>query len=1227
MTPAPSRGACAPPRIDGKFLAAGGRRFFVKGIAYGTFAPGADGAQFPEPAQIATDFGLAAATGLNTVRTYTVPTLPLLDAAAQHGLRVIAGIPWAQHVAFLDDRPYVRQIRRNAVAAVRTLSSHPAALMFAVGNEIPPAIVRWHGHRRVERFLRDLYEEIKAAAPESLLTYVNFPPTEYLDVDCFDLCAFNVYLHREADLRAYLARLQHIAGSKPLLLAEAGADSLREGLDGQARITAMQLRAAFAEGACGAVAFSWTDEWWRGGHAVEDWAFGLVDRDRHAKPALAAVEKALADAPFPADERARWPKVSVVVCAYDAAETIDDCLTSLARLTYPRVEVIVINDGSRDATSTIARGHSGVRVIDVPNGGLSAARNVGLAQATGEIVAYTDADVRVDPEWLTYLVQPLLAHDVAGAGGPNMAPQDDPWVAQCVARAPGSPTHVLLDDSVAEHVPGCNMAFRRDALLAIGGFNPVYLRAGDDVDICWRLQASGQRIAFAPSALVWHHHRRTVGAFWRQQVGYGESEAWLAAHHPEKFAGGGMLWRGRIYSPLPFVRAFARARVNTGVWGTAAFPSVYTTGAHPLQLFPHSLAWMASSMALLATGVLGLATFANGAWLLFALGALGWATTLVRCAMFARQSDLRGVPEVGHRSPAQSRILYRMLIAWLHLVQPVARMKGRIHGMWSLPPVVASEHVTRGPWESSFPVLRDASRSALLLMGGTFERSFWSESWTAHSTLLTELVGVLRASRPAQVVDLDDGWRADRDVSVAVGRWGWLHVQVLVEEHAEGRCLFRAGTRLRPSFFGAVQMVALVVLLVAGTSAAMALEWPSVNVASVMVAVTIITRATWQATRTTAVFDRALGRVAAGGGMVGLPVERATPAQRPFRSRFAVATGAVQGALITLLVASAVLGSLAVAREAMAMRASASATALAVVDQSLAARGGVAVGIAGDLFVADAHAGVIRRLRPRPPLDASWTADDIGTDGNPLLGTAMLFAAAADIAIGPNGNLYVADPRNNRIGRITPSTGIIETIVPSGAVLRGPRAVAVARNGDVYVADTLNNKIRVIARATGLISTIAGDGQTSSGGEVGDGGPALRAHLNRPAGLAIAPNGDLYVADTGNNRVRRISASTGIIVTVAGDGAAGAHGDGGPAMRASLAAPMGLALVQRDDRVVLYVADSLNDRVRVIDPDGGISTLDPGGRVVSPVRIAYHPAGWLYIKDASPDGVTAVAIP
>ena len=145
-------------------------------------------------------------------------------------------------------------------------------------------------------------------------------------------------------------------------------------------------QAAFEEGACGAVAFAWTDEWWRGGFQVENWAFGLVDAERRPKPAAAAVQLAFADAPFPQEVRRSWPRVSVIVCAYNAEDTIDECLTALERLAYPDFEIIVVNDGSRDRTSALAHAHTRVRVVDIRNGGLSAARNVGLAYASGEIV-------------------------------------------------------------------------------------------------------------------------------------------------------------------------------------------------------------------------------------------------------------------------------------------------------------------------------------------------------------------------------------------------------------------------------------------------------------------------------------------------------------------------------------------------------------------------------------------------------------------------------------------------------------------------------------------------------------------------------------------------------------------------------------------------------------------------------------------------------------------------
>jgi len=1218
-----------------------GRRFLVKGVAYGTFEPDAAGCQFPPLQQVARDFALMAEAGINTVRTYTVPGEALLDEAARHGLKVMAGVPWTQHVAFLDDRALLGQIRRDTAASVRALAAHPAALLFALGNEIPPAVVRWHGQRRIERFLRELYDEVKSGAPGSLLTYVNFPPTEYLDVEAYDVCAFNVYLHREPDLRAYLARLQHIAGERPLLLAEAGADSIREGPDGQAQITASHIRTAFAEGACGAIAFSWTDEWWRGGHTVHDWAFGLVDAARQPKPALTAVREAFADAPFAPEVRASWPKVSVVICAYNAADTIDDCLTSIGAVTYPRFEVIVVNDGSRDDTGTRARRYPGVRVIDIPNGGLSAARNLGLAEATGDIVAYTDADVRVDPDWLTYLVQPMLTSSFVGSGGPNVVPPEDPFVAQCVARAPGGPTQVLLDDRVAEHVPGCNMAFRRDALAGVGGFNPVYLRAGDDVDVCWRLQAKGLKIGFAPSALVWHHHRSSVKAYWRQQAGYGEGETWLDAHHPEKFISGQMLWRGRIYSPLPFVRSLSGRRINTGVWGTAAFPSVYRTDVNPLQFVPHSASWMAVSTLLCIAGVpAGLVVaYPLEAVLLLAAGLLGWGTTIVRCSVFAARSNLSGLPGA---DTWRGRLRYRSMIMWLHLVQPMARVYGRVRGMWSPPSVVAPEHVTRVPWKAPVPSLRDAVRSALLLVGGSAQRTFWSETWASHSTLLTELAGVLRAARPARPIDVDDGWRATRDLSIAVRRWGWLHVRALVEEHAEGRCLLRVETRMGPSFVGAVQTLMLAILLVAVTSAAIALRWPSVSGASVVAVTVILLRAIWQTTRAAALLDRALDRATRAGGF--LPVTSTVPSTRArFRLRPATAPQRAQAALVVIIMASAAVGGVSLVQDVVARRALATQRVAAPRDAAASAltapSGGVTIDSAGDVLVADAQIGLIRRFHPQTSLDALRASDRLGSASRRLVGVPVPFDGAADIVLAVDGDYFVADSRNNRICRIDRPSGRTITIAGSGAggfdgdrkqaaqaALNGPSGLAVARNGDLYIADTLNNRVRLVEQATGMIRTIAGTGTAGDPSLVGDGGPAMAAHLLNPVGVALAPNGDVYIADTGHNRIRRIVAATGVITTVAGDGLPGVAGDGGPATLARLAAPMGVAVVPTGKTVTLYIADSLNGRIRVLDPDGAISTLGGQLRFVMPSRLSYHHSGWLYVKDSSSSGVTAVSL-
>ena len=237
-----------------------------------------------------------------------------------------------------------------------------------------------------------------------------------------------------------------------------------------------------------------------------------------------------------------------------------------------------------------------------------------------------------------------------------------------------------------------------------------------------------------------------------------------------------MLWHGRIYSPLPFIRSLSQRRVNSGVWGTAPFPSVYSTSVHPAQLLPHSPAWQVlSTLALIA----GAAAFTSGyiglTVALFLAGVLGWLTTVARCLRFGWRSDLDGVASVRGVS---SRVGHRMLIAWLHFLQPLARFAGRIRGKWSPPQTIDPARAMRLTWKAPIARLSDILASARLLIGGAPQERFWSETWISSDALLTELTGLLRASRPARAVQVDDGFRADRDLSVAWANGdGWMCVR------------------------------------------------------------------------------------------------------------------------------------------------------------------------------------------------------------------------------------------------------------------------------------------------------------------------------------------------------------------------------------------------------------------------------------------------------------------
>jgi GT2 family glycosyltransferase len=747
------------PRTQGKFLFAGEEKLYVRGVTYGPFRTSEGGSEYHSPEAVERDFAQIAANGLNGVRTYTTPERWLLDIAQRHGLRVMVGLSWwEQHLASLNENKRLQSIKEHTRAGVSACAGHPAVLCYIIGNEIPAPIVRWYGRRRVERFLKELYEVAKAEDPEGLVTYVNYPTTEYLQLPFLDFVSFNVYLEEQQRFEAYLARLHNIAGNRPVLMAEIGLDSRRNGEAAQAHSLEWQIRTALASGCAGAVVFSWTDEWFTGGYDIEDWDFGLTDRDRRPKPALTAVREAFAEAPFSAD--VPWPRVSVVVCSHNGERTLADCLEGLLELEYPDFEVIVVDDGSTDSTAAIAREY-GFLPITTENLGLSNARNVGMQAATGEIVAYIDDDARPDPHWLTYLAATFLGTEHAGVGGPNITHPGDGSIAECVGKSPGNPTHVLLSDLEAEHIPGCNMAFRRAHLKEIGGFDTRFRVAGDDVDVCWRLRRRGWSLGFSPAAVVWHHRRSSVRAYWKQQRGYAKAEALLKEKWPEKYnATGHLVWAGRVYHEgIMQTLAWSRGRIYQGTWGTAPFQSLYEPAPNGLWSLQATPEWHVLIVLLATLSALG------AVWrpllLFLPLLTLAAGARLIQVGLIAFHASFT--------SPTRSRLKLFSLTAFLHLIQPLARLYGRLRHRLT---------ARRGG-----VIGRSLPRPRTI--------AIWSESWQASEERLLSIEASLREYGIA----VSRGGDYDRwDLEVRRGMLGAIRLLMANEEYPAGKQLLRFRT-------------------------------------------------------------------------------------------------------------------------------------------------------------------------------------------------------------------------------------------------------------------------------------------------------------------------------------------------------------------------------------------------------------------------------------------------
>ncbi len=395
-----------------------------------------------------------------------------------------------------------------------------------------------------------------------------------------------------------------------------------------------------------------------------------------------------------------------------------------------------------------------------------------------------------------------MQSEFIGVGGPNIAPPNDGRIADCVANAPGGPIHVLLSDQEAEHIPGCNMAFRKSHLQAIGGFDPQFRIAGDDVDVCWRLQECGWKLGFSPAAMVWHHRRNSVRTYWKQQKNYGKAEALLERKWPEKYnAAGHLTWTGRLYSPgVTRALNFWTSRIYSGTWGSALFQSIYQPAPGTLW----SLALM-PEWCLILLGLAGL-SLTGIFWppLLFtlALFILASAIVVVQAGLSAARASFSTATHARF-----TRVKLYSLTMFLHLLQPLARLCGRLRfglAPWRWRGV--PDHVLPRPQVSTI----------------------WSEQWQDP----LERLRCVEANIQTLGSNVRRGGDYDRwDLEVCGGIFGTARTRMAVEEHGAGKQLLRFRSWPRYSFTG-LALILLFALL--ATAAAFAQAWSATAILGIV---------------------------------------------------------------------------------------------------------------------------------------------------------------------------------------------------------------------------------------------------------------------------------------------------------------------------------------------------------------------------------------------------------
>ncbi len=227
-----------------------------------------------------------------------------------------------------------------------------------------------------------------------------------------------------------------------------------------------------------------------------------------------------------------YPKVSIIIPAKNAQNTIQKCLDSILNLNYKNFEVIVVNDGSIDDTEKILKTYNNIKVITTKDTGPSSARNIAIEHASGEFIAFTDADCIADTEWINELLGEFLTETTAGAGGSQKSPKDETEFGRKIQeffKIFGFVSDYIKSGCKTRqttHNPTCNVMYRKSVLIELGGFLEG-LWPGEDVELDYRIKKKGYGLIFNPAAIVYHYRVDNFKGFCRMMFNYGRAQGQL----------------------------------------------------------------------------------------------------------------------------------------------------------------------------------------------------------------------------------------------------------------------------------------------------------------------------------------------------------------------------------------------------------------------------------------------------------------------------------------------------------------------------------------------------------------------------------------------------------------------------------------------------------------------------------------------------------------------------